>query len=778
MLPLERLGNKEKEWIKMKSFIKMLLAIATKVLTPFGRVFLGKDKAKLPIRFTYGRDSYTDGETFINVSVDEEMVEKLKSNKTELLRHLKFKMWHECCHCLYTNRFQYKVLVDKISNLWRSMLPEDKGFKCSPEQLAGDLLNCLCDGRCENQGLKRDRSWLKYRNRIRLYRWMEYDIREAEEKPSRYNLLRNGALSIATTGLMPRGYEEVAEEEYKVLLDLAPVIGKYVASPTIKAGEEYALEVAKALYPEEMTCDKEDMESGESGSGEIPEDILDLIREFLENGGLENFGKDGETLEGPDDGMCIAILTDDTPDSEGSAEEGKKPDMVIDLRKGKGESLEPSTEESEEKSKGAGSGTEGETSDDEGEGESPDDSKGSGSSKEMEGSADSSRDDSSSEETEGVDTPKGSGSSKDTDGSETTKSSSKEAESGEKEESTDTSETSSSDIEKAVEEALKKAERDLTSSDRDTLRKFEREEKEFEYLELQRKGYSSDDITSLGKLDFPARKKGIVEVKEVFYDFRKKIAPNGEILRKAKRNCNKLKNLIASKSRPNRYNTFDGEIDPSSLDRFIVGQGDIFVSQGRKVDPDICCLILKDNSGSMSGVNEVNCLKALEEIEETFKSLFPMRIETFSYLFNSDVELHRVIKNWDEKGSHSYTKSYQSHQDYKVDEDNYDAFSIALATKQLMRRKEKNKLLIVLSDGEPACRRQESSLESVNRAVKYARKNGIFVCSFFFGSERFVSSNQENYRKMYENYYVGCSLDKIGDNLIRFVKAFINKAIR
>src|SRR5690625_2662011 len=69
---------------------------------------------------------------------------------------------------------------------------------------------------------------------------------------------------------------------------------------------------------------------------------------------------------------------------------------------------------------------------------------------------------------------------------------------------------------------------------------------------------------------------------------------------------------------------------------------------------------------------------------------------------------------------------------FRSQEDNRDGFSIRVITKDLMTRREKNKFLLVFSDGEPAATNyEENGIIDTHEAVVEARKRGIDVIGMF-----------------------------------------------
>ena len=127
----------------------------------------------------------------------------------------------------------------------------------------------------------------------------------------------------------------------------------------------------------------------------------------------------------------------------------------------------------------------------------------------------------------------------------------------------------------------------------------------------------------------------------------------------------------------------------------------------------------------------------------------------------------KVIKDFDDDDkSKSYTYSF--HRQSSPSGSNNDAFSIALATDILAKRKEKDKLLIIVSDGAPCC-----DTELVKKAVVRARSMGIFVISILIGSKGDIESNWNTFQSMYERNLLAGSLDTMGDSLFKFIKNFV-----
>ena len=103
---------------------------------------------------------------------------------------------------------------------------------------------------------------------------------------------------------------------------------------------------------------------------------------------------------------------------------------------------------------------------------------------------------------------------------------------------------------------------------------------------------------------------------------------------------------------------------------------------------------------------------------------------------------------------------------------NKDGFSIRVATKELLSRSGKKKILIVLSDGSPSCYNSYAEgTKDVNDAVKKARASGIEVVGIYFSSNH-DTEEEDMFRKMYEKNYVITEPEMIGEELARLMKRF------
>ena len=108
---------------------------------------------------------------------------------------------------------------------------------------------------------------------------------------------------------------------------------------------------------------------------------------------------------------------------------------------------------------------------------------------------------------------------------------------------------------------------------------------------------------------------------------------------------------------------------------------------------------------------------------------------------------------------------------------NKDGYSIRQCTEELIKRKEQNKFLIVLSDGAPSdYGSHREAVDDVKSAVAFARQNKIDVTSIFFGSQGERDSQIELYNEMYgAGHIISCDPSEIVNHMVQIVKKNILK---
>ncbi|TCK01341.1 UNVERIFIED_ORG: von Willebrand factor type A domain-containing protein [Anoxybacillus amylolyticus] len=216
-----------------------------------------------------------------------------------------------------------------------------------------------------------------------------------------------------------------------------------------------------------------------------------------------------------------------------------------------------------------------------------------------------------------------------------------------------------------------------------------------------------------------------------------------------------------------------GMLDLERLYQWQSKEVNLFLRKKIPFEHDYVFYLLEDGSGSMSGIKERKAKEALFMMEEGLRTWkFPFKIATFSV--NDDKVIHHVVKGFEEnrKGSYVVNALYER----QANGANKDGFSIRVAAKELLKRPEKEKVLIVLSDGLPVeYSSEQEALDDVKKAVKEARKSGVHVIAMMFGDEEFRVSHVEKYKYMYENSIINCRPEHIPSQLSRVLRRLLSR---
>lgn len=176
----------------------------------------------------------------------------------------------------------------------------------------------------------------------------------------------------------------------------------------------------------------------------------------------------------------------------------------------------------------------------------------------------------------------------------------------------------------------------------------------------------------------------------------------------------------------------------------------------RRVEPNgkrnLAVGILVDESGSMSSSGKYTAAgQSCVALAEIFNKL---EIPVYVMGFTADMDgydiVHYHYMKWNNT-LHNRQKLLNISARYN----NCDGYSIRYMTKILRKRKEKNKLLIVLSDGQPAARDYRDGIADTKAAIREARKHS-HVLGVAIGN-----SDTETINNMYERNFLHIS--NVGD---------------
>lgn len=202
-----------------------------------------------------------------------------------------------------------------------------------------------------------------------------------------------------------------------------------------------------------------------------------------------------------------------------------------------------------------------------------------------------------------------------------------------------------------------------------------------------------------------------------------------------------------------------GSVDGSQLTKLVFADTKIFRRQKEEKPLDAVIYILQDNSGSMGDSatsSRAYCSAAAAIVEEGFRGVCPVKIVAFS---EYGEVIHRIVKDFDESSSSSsFSWSFFEHD--RCGGGNFDAYSIKVATREILERPEKQKILIVASDGLPCC-----PVSDVKKAVDEARSHGIVTVGLFLDGEA-----PEEFTDMYGSGSLATTPEQVCSELPRVIK--------
>lgn len=215
-----------------------------------------------------------------------------------------------------------------------------------------------------------------------------------------------------------------------------------------------------------------------------------------------------------------------------------------------------------------------------------------------------------------------------------------------------------------------------------------------------------------------------------------------------------------------------GVLDTSALWKIGVHEGSVFERKGARTK-DYAFYLLQDGSGSMSGEKEYESAKTLAIIEEALRDYSALKITTFST--SGGKVCHHTAKQFGD--NRKFNHSYAFLKERSAGGCNKDGYSIRIATKELMARREREKVLFVLSDGLPSEYKggDRQAVQDVQVAVEEARSSGIAVVSIMFGTDDFIRNAKSVYEQMYQHSILSCSPKDIGRKLMPILKSIVRR---
>lgn len=271
-----------------------------------------------------------------------------------------------------------------------------------------------------------------------------------------------------------------------------------------------------------------------------------------------------------------------------------------------------------------------------------------------------------------------------------------------------------------------------------------------------------------GKPIDPKEMKDICKLQEITRQYKCTTKEPADVERRGKTLNWKNRQYFKSLSSPTVSYQDHGSIDPSLIYQLGMKESNIFRRTGKDYQFNGCAYMLIDNSGSMGLNKRYAACKEAAVIEDGFDGILPMKIVAFDDTYDSGlVVIHEVIKDWNERTKENGCWNFAKYGRYGSG--NADAFDIQIATRELMARSEKKKLLVVLSDGAPA----ETSAKDTKAAIRQAHKLGITVCGIYF-NEGCIGPDAAVFEDMYSegDAAICCELGDIGRELEKVFRKF------
>lgn len=217
---------------------------------------------------------------------------------------------------------------------------------------------------------------------------------------------------------------------------------------------------------------------------------------------------------------------------------------------------------------------------------------------------------------------------------------------------------------------------------------------------------------------------------------------------------------ILQQKRQEQRNQRKGILDVRALWKAGTGEKGIMMKRGKPITADCAVFELVDNSGSMAGHKFKLARLTAGALEIALHGLASLKISLFSTRYGENTTQHDTIKDFDQVGSSGKSIAFGSIENKKITAGggNKDGFSIRVATKELLKRSEKNKVLVIISDGEPTDYRGGTiaGTADVRDAVAEAKKKGIIVIALLIGDSSYIRDFKGRHVEMYGKHLIAC----------------------
>lgn len=209
-----------------------------------------------------------------------------------------------------------------------------------------------------------------------------------------------------------------------------------------------------------------------------------------------------------------------------------------------------------------------------------------------------------------------------------------------------------------------------------------------------------------------------------------------------------FKNLLQNDS-SERYNQKKGRLNTSKIWKVGVNDRYIFKTKKNQEETNYAVYILIDKSGSMCDkVKYRNAFGTAVCIEGALMNIPHVSVKTVAFDFEGGSNLE-VLKDFNEKKTKTpfaYTHNISGNS-------NRDGFAIRVALEDLEKHPAKDKMLIIISDGMPACQPYEdttTSTRDVKEAVHEGRKKAT-IMSVLLSAYSIDTHTRKVFQYMYED---------------------------
>lgn len=726
---LQKLRKQRKKEFELFLKEPALISVLNKLVS-----FLTDENSQhLTLRVTSGSDSYTDGKTITLGMLDDFFDEQY--GEDDWVAVFKTLLVHEVQHI---NSSNFKDM-EAIGNFYAPMMQQYSFPEEFAKQVARDFLNIMEDSRIEHiysqklPGFKLPT--LLVNNSIRQHGAPEKVAKKPFEE---FNDFRSNALSYALTGRLAPNMSIYAgsrlESEFIAVADLFDAAVEARTSDECRQICEKMLTMTAPYFGELL---KEEAEQAK-----VQQQILQQIMEYTSNMGTEeNPGSaSGDEDEGGSGGLRVKRKTS----------KGEKSKDDKDGASGSGNEKQQSKSGKEDDS------SDGEQEQGGSQAQSGNESSNSSGSNNGNGEASGSSDDNSS--------------------------------------SKDDADGSQSDGKKlaADKEQLLDRTKNWTGSFSDLEDDHAQELISQEELAQIRRGIR-DEIDAANIQPVKVSDRAEADIKAIYgdhYDFSERFpkisvheAP-ADLVTQAKRLERAIEQVLHQK-RVERRNTRSGRLDSRSLYRYGMSDPHLFMRKGQPMEADMAVYLLMDNSGSMSscGAQMDGKRYSKSNLSRTAAAVIEMAMSNVAALkvtlFDSCGTIrHETLKKFDDRGKNKReSRCYSSINQVGTGGGNKDGFSIRMATKDLVARRESKKVLLVLSDGLPSDYRggEMSGMDDVRDAVREARRKGIIVIPIMYGDAAFRKQSQEDFAHMYERF-ISCDPIEVVDQFQKLFLQLVKKA--